>query len=71
MRHKEFGTVFVITNTDLYISILGTTGYVTSESVEIFSLYFEKIGESSELSKLMAELRKVESDNVKRGKVKA
>ena len=32
---------------------------------------FEKIGESSELSKLMNELRGIESDNVKRGKVKA
>ena len=71
VRHKEFGTVFIVTNTDLYISILGTTGYVTSESVELFNLYFEKIGESSELGKLMSELRKAESDNVKRGKVKA
>lgn len=26
VRHKEFGTVFIVTNTDLYISILGTTG---------------------------------------------
>lgn len=71
VRHKEFGTVFIVTNTDLYISILGTTGYVASESVELFNLYFEKIGESSELGKLMSELRKAESDNVKRGKVKA
>ena len=71
VRHKEFGTVFIVTNTDLYISILGATGCVTSESVEIFNLYFEKIGESSELGKLMTELREIESDNVKRGKVKA
>ena len=71
VKHKEFGTVFIVTNTDLYISILGTTGYVASESVELFNLYFEKIGESSELSKLMNELREIESDNVKRGKVKA
>ena len=71
VRHKEFGTVFVITNTYLYISILGATGYTTEEDENIFNLYFEKIGESSELGKLMNELRKVESDNVKRGKVKA
>ena len=71
VRHKEFGTVFVITNTDLYISILGATGYTTEEDENIFNLYFEKIGESSELGKLMSELRKAESDNVKRGKVKA
>lgn len=71
VRHKEFGTVFVITNTDLYISILGATGYTIKEDENIFNLYFEKIGESSELSKLMNELREIESDNVKRGEVKA
>ena len=71
VRHKEFGTVFIVTNTDLCISILGATGCVTLESVELFNLYFEKIGESSELDKLMAELRDIESDNVKRGRVKA
>lgn len=71
VRHKEFGAVFVITNTDLYISILGVTGYTTEEDENIFNLYFEKIGESSKLSKLMNELREIESDNVKRGKVKA
>ena len=71
VRHKEFGTVFIVTNTDLYISILGATGYTTEEDENIFNLYFEKIGESSELSKLMNELREIELDNVKRGKVKA
>lgn len=66
VRHKEFGTVFIVTNTDLYISILGATGYTTKEDETIFNLYFEKIGESSELSKLMNELKEIELNNVKR-----
>ena len=37
VRHKEFDTVFVITNTDLYISILGATGYTTEEDENIFN----------------------------------
>ena len=37
VRHKEFGTVFIVTNADLYISILGVTGYTTEEDENIFN----------------------------------